>query len=315
MWRRFLLKRGLGLLATAAVLVLLTFVMVRLIPGDPAVQVAGSDASRAQIEAVRHQLGLDQPLWRQLATYVGGVLRGDLGQSFSLHGSVADVVRARLVFTTGIAAAAMSVVLLVGIPLGMAVGIFTRGGRNRWLDRGFSVATGLVAAVPSYVLATFLVLLFPVTLHLLYPAYSELSPVPSLALPVIGLAVGPICILSRVVRREVAVVLEQDFMRTARGWRLGPWKLYARYAFPSLLTSTLTLSGLILTAMLGSAIIIEAVFNVPGLGLGLVKAILAKDYPVIQGMVLVLGLIAALLTLLVDVLLGIIDPRTLGGHS
>lgn len=315
MWRQFLVKRTIGLLATVAVLVLVTFVMVRLIPGDPAVQVAGSDASTEQVEAVRHQLGLDQPLWRQLTDYVGGLLRGDLGQSFSLHGSVIDVIAARLPFTTGLAFAAMLVVLLVGVPLGMAVGVLTRGGRRRWLDRGFSVVTGLAAAVPSYVMATFLILLFPVTLTFLYPAYSQLSPVPSLVLPVIGLALGPICILSRVVRREVAVVLEQDFMRTARGWRLGSWQLYGKYAFPSLLTSTLTLSGLILTAMLGSAIIVEAVFNVPGLGLGLVKAILVKDYPVIQGMVLVLGVLAALLTLLVDLLLGLVDPRTLGARS
>ncbi|TNM36519.1 ABC transporter permease [Nocardioides albidus] len=313
-WAEFAVKRALGLLGTMVVLVLLTFFIVRLIPGDPAVQVAGSDATAAQVEAARHQLGLDKPLWQQLGDYVGGLLRGDLGDSFSMRGSVRDVVLSRLWFTGTIAFVAMAVVLLLAVPLGMAVGILTRGGRRRWLDRVFTVLTGLVAAVPSYVMATLLILLFPVTLALLFPAYSELNPTASLVLPVLSLAVGPIMIMARVVRREIAVVLEQDFMRTARGWRLGTLRLYGKYAFPSLMTSTLTLSGLILTAMLGSAIVVETVFSVPGLGLGLVRAILAKDYPVIQGIVLILGIIAALLTLAIDTILGIIDPRTLGGR-
>lgn len=312
-WLQFAVKRTLGLLGTVAVLVLVTFLIVRLIPGDPAVQVAGSDATVAQIEAARHRLGLDKPLWQQFLDYLSGLVRGDLGDSYSLHGSVTSVIAARLQFTAAIALSAMALVLLVAVPLGMAVGVLTRGGRRAWLDRVFNVTTGLSAAVPAYVMATFLVLLFPVTLSTLYPAYSQLDPLGSLILPVAGLAIGPISIMARVVRREVAVVLEQDFMRTARGWRLGTLRLYGKYAFPALMTSTLTLSGLILTAMLGSAIVIETVFAVPGLGLGLVKAILAKDYPVIQGMVLVLGLMAALITLLIDTVLGIIDPRTLGG--
>lgn len=312
-WSEFAIKRTVGLLATVAVLILVTFVIVRLIPGDPAVQVAGSDATPAQIEQVRHQLQLDLPMGQQVMSYLSGVVRGDLGDSFTLQGSVREIVVSRLTFTAGIAFASMALVLIVAIPLGMGVGIFTRGGRQSWLDRLFGLLTGTVAAIPSYVTATLLVLLFPVTLAVLFPAYSVLHPVGSLILPVVSLAIGPICIVSRVVRREVSAVLEQDHLRTARGWRLPALKLYGKYAFPSLLTSTLTLSGLILTSMLGSAIVVETVFNIPGLGLGLVKAILTKDYPVIQGIVLVLGTLAALLTLLVDVVLGIVDPRTLGG--
>lgn len=313
-WVAFSAKRTLGLLGTVAVLVLLTFFLVRLIPGDPAVQVAGSNADAAQVQAARHQLGLDQPLQQQLAAYVGGLLRGDLGESFAIRGSVRDVVTSRLWFTATMAFSAMVVVLVVAVPFGMAVGILTRGGRRRWLDRLFTLLTGLVSAVPSYVMATLLIVLLPVTLSVLFPAYSPVHSTASLVLPVLSLAIGPTMIVARVVRREVAVVLEQDFMRTARGWRLGALRLYGKYAFPPLMTSTLTLGGLILTSMLGSAIVVETVFSVPGLGLGLVRAIVAKDYPVIQGIVLVLGIIAALLTLVVDVALGIIDPRTLGGR-
>jgi peptide/nickel transport system permease protein len=116
-----------------------------------------------------------------------------------------------------------------------------------------------------------------------------------------------------VVRRETAVVLEQDYLRTARGWRLGAFRTYARYALPNLLTSTLTLSGIILIGMLGGAITVETVFSWPGLGLGIVNAVTAKDYPLIQGIVLVLAVLAAALTLAVDVVLGLVDPRVRHG--
>jgi peptide/nickel transport system permease protein len=311
-WLAFAGKRLLGLLGTVVVLVLVTFFMVRLIPGDPAVAVAGPDASQAQIKEIRAQLGLDASLPAQFRDYVSGLLHGDLGQSFSQSQPVTDVLSARLPYTVGIALPAMLLVLLVAVPLGMAVGVLTRGGRNRWLDRLFGFGSGLVSAVPQYVMATFLVLIFAVTLAVLPPAYSRSSPGESYVLPILGLAIGPICVVARVVRRETAVVLEHDYFRTARGWRLPAWRLYGRYLLPSLLTSTLTMSGLILTSMLGSAIVVETVFGWPGLGLGIVQAILSKDYPVIQGIILVLGLIAALITLLVDILLGLIDPRTLG---
>lgn len=313
-WLAFALKRLLGLLGTIAVLVLVTFFMVRLIPGDPAVSVAGPDASLQQIEAVRAQLGLDEALPAQFGHYVAGLVRGDLGDSFSQSQPVTELLSARLPYTVGIAVPAMVLVLLVAVPVGMAVGVLTRGGRHRWLDRVFGFGSGLVSAVPQYVMATFLVLVFAVTLAVLPPAYSRNSPAESYVLPILGLAVGPICVVARVVRRETGVVLENDYFRTARGWRLPAWRLYGRYLLPSLLTSTLTMSGLILTSMLGSAIVVETVFGWPGLGLGIVQAILTKDYPVIQGIILVLGIVAALITLLVDVVLGLIDPRTLGGR-
>lgn len=314
-WWRFAVKRGAGLVLTAGVLVLFTFVVVRLIPGDPAVQAAGPDADAARVAEVRSQLGLDRGLWRQFTDYVAGLAHGDLGQSFALHQPVSELIAARLPFTLTVTLGAMILMLLIAVPAGMCVGILTRGGRRRWLDGAFGVLTGGLAAVPSYVTSTLLILVFPVALAVLYPAYTQLHQYPSLVLPILALSIGPICIVSRVVRREIAVVLEQDYMRTARGWRLGTVRLYGKYAFPPLLTSTLTLSALILSSMLGGAIVVETVFSVPGLGLGLIRAILDKDYPVIQGIVLVLGILAALLTLLVDVLLGIADPRTLGGSD
>jgi peptide/nickel transport system permease protein len=229
---------------------------------------------------------------------------------------VETIVFNRLPFTATIALAGIVVVLLVAIPLGMTAGVATRGGRRRWLDTTFGVGTGFLDSVPGYIMASFLVVVFARgigMLELFPPAYTPRYGASSFVLPVAAIVIGPICTVARVVRRETAVVLETDYLRTARGWRLPALRRYVRWALPNLLTTTLTLSGLVLTGMIGGAIIIESVFALPGLGSGIIKAILDRDYPVIQGMVLVIGMIAALINLVVDVVLGLIDSRTLGG--
>jgi peptide/nickel transport system permease protein len=224
---------------------------------------------------------------------------------------VSSIIATKLPFTAELAVLGILLVLLVSIPAGMLVGIITRGGRRKWLDVSFGMLTGFFQAVPQFVIATMLVVVFAIILKVL-PAAGAAN-LSSLILPVVGLSVAPICSIARVVRRETSTVLEQDYLRTARGWRLPPLRLYARHALPNLMTTTLTLAGLILAGMLGGAIIIENVFNWPGLGKEIVTAIVNKDYPVIQGIILVLGFLAIILNLLVDVILGIIDPRTLGG--
>lgn len=314
-WVSFAVRRGIGLLTSVVALIVITFFILRLLPGDPAVVVAGTDATRQDVERVRHELGLDLPLLVQFWHYVTGIVTGNMGESYQWGQPVVDVVRSRVPFTLSISLIAIGIVLLVSVPLGMAVSILTRGGRHRWLDALFSGGTGLIGSVPVYVVGTLLVVLFAITLHWLPPAYSAKQGWLSYILPIVALTIGPICTVSRVVRRETAVVLEQDWIRTARGWRLPPMTIHLKYALPNLITTTLTLSGLILTNMLGSALITETVFGWPGLGSGVVQAILNKDYPVIQGIILFIGVIAAVLNVLIDLILGIIDPRTLGGRN
>lgn len=316
-WLGFALRRAGGLAATIGVLVVVSFLIVQLIPGDPAVAIAGPDATSDQIEALRRRLRLDLPVPEQFVLYVAGLVQGDLGTSFMYNRPVVDLIAGRIPFTATIAFSSIVLVLLVSIPLGMTVGVLTRGGRRSALDTGFGVVTGLLDSLPGYIFATILVVLVGTGVGLVWlfpPAYLASAPAASLVLPVIALSVGPICTVSRVVRRETAVAIGEDYMRTARGWRLPTRTLYLRNALPNLLTSTLTLSGLILAGMLGGALVIESVFALPGLGTGIIQAILNRDFPVIQGMVLVIGILAALVNLLVDVLLGIVDPRTLGGH-
>lgn len=313
-WRRFLLRRAAGLAVNVALLVVITFLIVQLIPGDPATAIAGEDATLAQVEMVRTQLGLDQPAITQFTTYLLGVIQGDFGDSFRYRVPAMNVVLAAVPYTLAITIPAVLLLLVVGIASGMAVGVATRGDRRRLLGSAFNVVTGFISSVPVYVQATALVVIFAVWLRALPPAFSPAYDLGQAAiLPVLSLTLGGACAVARVVRREASVILEQDYMRTARGWRLPALTLYAKHMLPNLLTTALTLSGIILTALLGSALITEAVFAWPGLGGVIVQGIaIDKDYPVIRAAVFVIGLISLVITLVIDVILGIIDPRTLG---
>ncbi len=308
-WLEFARRKLVSIAIIVAVLVIVTFLIVQLIPGDPARVVAGPDASQDQVDAIRTQLGLDAGLWQQFTTYVSNLLQGNLGTSFRSGEPVSSIIAARLPITTMIAVMAMLFVILISVPLGMFVAVACRGGRRPWLDAMFSSGTGLGGAIPEYVLGTILVVVFAITLGW-FPA-SGTASWKSFVLPCLAVALGPACAMARIVRREAATVLNQDYMRTARGRRLPALRVYVRHALPNLLTSTLTVGGLVLAGLLGGAVVVEIVFAIPGMGQGIISAIQRRDYPVIQGIVLVLGLLATLLHLLVDVLLGLTDSRTL----
>ncbi|MEV6105901.1 ABC transporter permease [Streptomyces sp. NPDC051940] len=312
-WPAFALRRAVGLAAVLVTLVVGTFLMVKLMPGDPAQARAGAGATPEQLVQARQEMGLDRPVLAQFGDYVGGLLRGDLGDSFQTGQPVAKMIGDGMPFTAQVAVLAMVVALVVSVPLGMAVAVVCRGGRRGPLDTLFTGVTALAQAVPEYVLGTLLVVVFAVRLELLPPSGAD--SLDAFVLPVLAVSIGPICTLARIVRRETASVLTTDYLRTARGRRLPAPRLYARHALPNLLTSTLTVGGLILTGLLGGTVIVESVFGIPGLGLASFKAIIARDYPVIQGMVLVIGLLAALLNLLIDIVLGLLDPRTLNAKA
>lgn len=308
-WGGFLGRKLIEFIVAIGTLILLTFALVLLVPGDPARIAAGIDASAKQVEAVRTDLGLDEPVPMQFWNYVAGIFSGDLGQSFRTGQDVTAVIGVRLPFTLTIALVAIGITLVVSVVLGIAVAAMTRGNRNRWLDVGFSWVTATLQTLPIYVYGAILVVVFAVTLGVL-PAAGASSPA-SYVLPAVALTLAPTCSISRIVRREASAVLEQDYMRTARGWRIGRLKQHVKYALPNLLASTLTLSGLILGNMLGGAVIVERVFSWPGLGNGVVEAILERDYPVIRGIILTIGLLAIIINLTIDIVLAVVDPRTL----
>lgn len=308
-WIYFLGQKLVELFVAFFVLITITFLIVLLVPGDPARVIAGPDADQEYIEFTRQRLDLDLPVWQQFWNYLSGILTGDLGQSFRTNEEVWNVVAIRLPYTVTIALGAIAVAFAGAILLGMTVAGLTRGNRNRWLDVSFSWTSATLQAFPTYVYGALLVAIFAVALGWL-PAGGA-SSLQSYILPIAALSFGAIFSVARIVRREAANVLEMDYMRTARGWRISKVKQYVKYALPNLMASTLTLSGLIFANMIGGAVVIESVFAWPGLGNGVVEAILDRDYPVIRGIILTIGVFAILTNTIIDVVLAAFDPRTL----
>jgi peptide/nickel transport system permease protein len=305
-WATFLARRLGGALAVVVALVVLTFAIVRLVPGDPARNVAGLAASPAALAATRHRLGLDKSLLDQFTSYVTGLLHGNLGTSFQDGEPISSVLRDRLPSTAELALASLVVVLVAGIVLGMLTAGLAR--RGRMLDHGITAVTSLGGAAPEYVTGTILVLVLGVKLGLL-PVAQNTGPA-SAILPVCAVALAPTCVLVRIMRREVLRTLGKEYIVTARSKHLPRWRLYLFHVLPNASTAALTVGGLLLAGLLGGTVTVEAVFAWPGLGTAVVQAIKTDDYPVIQGTILVLGIAATVINLGVDILLAIIDPRT-----
>lgn len=308
-WAGFLGRRLFGLLLVLVFLVFAAFIMVRLIPGDPALVVLGPNGTVDQYRAVDHQLGLDQPWPVQFLDYVNRALHGDFGESFATKQPVGDVIRERIGPTAQLAGLALAVVLLVSVPLGMAAAHLTAGGRRPRLELAWTALAAVFGTIPQYLLATLLVFVFAVGLRLLPVAGMEGWQ--ALVLPVASLALGPSLALARIVRLQVLDALAQDYVRTAESKRLPLLTIYLRHILPNILTTALTVGGLLFSSLIAGTIFIEQIFVRVGMGSSLIGAIQAHDYPVVQADVLMLGIAVVLINTVVDLLLGIVDPRTL----
>jgi peptide/nickel transport system permease protein len=296
-----------GLATSVALLVLASFSIVRLIPGDPARALAGPQAPESTVLAIRGRLGLDDSLLQQLLDYLGRLPRMDFGRSFQLDEPVSRVLVERAPTTLKLVAVALALVLLVSVPLGLLLAAHTQGGRRAPLEVGATALSGLFAATPEYVSGTLLVAVFGVGLAVLPVAGSD--GVQSLVLPAVALATAPTAVLTRIVRVEALAVLQQDYVRTARLKGISTSRLYGVHVLPNLVPTALTLGGLVLVGMIGGTIVIENVFAYPGLGTALMEAVIAHDYPVVQGIVVVLGLGVLALNTILSLAVRTIDPR------
>jgi peptide/nickel transport system permease protein len=307
-WVRFAVRRAVRLLVALWVLLTAAFLMIHLVPGDPVRAALGAAAPHDLVEARRHALGLDDPLLVQYVHYLQGLARGDLGSSMTSGLPVTQVIGDRLPATLQLAGLAFLAAMLLAVPVGLGMAVLTRGGRRPRVELGFTTATVLVGAVPEFLVAVGLVLIFAVNLGWFPVAGS--TGAASLVLPVAALAIGPAAVLARIIRVEVLAVLGADFVRTARAKRLPPWRIHLLHVLPNALTASLTLGGLLLGALVAGTVLVENVFAWPGLGSTIVSSILAKDYPMVQAVVLVYGVAVLLVNLVVDVLLGVLDPRS-----
>lgn len=307
-WARFAVRRSIRFIVSIWVLITAAWAMVHAIPGTPVRAALGLTAPPALVTREKAALGLDQPLLTQYWHFLRGVFTGHLGTSITYRLPVSQVIGERLPATAEIAGLAFVVVMLVAIPLGITAGIFTRDGRHPRRELAFSASTGVLASIPTFMLALGLVSAFAVGLHLL-PVAGKAGP-PSYVLPVVALATGPIMLLSRIIRVETVRVLREDYMRTARAKRLPARLVYVRHALPNLLTSTLTIAGLVLSGLVAGTVLVEKVFAWPGMGTALIQSIVQKDYPLAQGFALIYGSTVLIINLIVDVLIALVDPRS-----
>jgi peptide/nickel transport system permease protein len=307
-WLRFALRRGGRLLVSLWVLITAAFLMIHLIPGDPVRAALGPTAPAALVAARRESLGLNDPLWVQYLHYLRGVFTGDLGTSMRSQLPVSDVIGQRLPATLELALLSFAVALLLAVPIGATMGVLTRGGRRRGAELTFSSSSVVLGAIPEFLLGVAFVWLFAVQLGW-FPVAGRSGP-SSYVLPVLALALGPAAALARIMRVEMLTVLQADHVRTARAKRLPAARVYLRHALPGALTAAITLGGLLLSALVAGTVLVENVFAWPGLGGTIVSSILDKDYPVVQGIVLVYGVGVLVVNLLVDVTLALLDPRS-----
>jgi peptide/nickel transport system permease protein len=308
-WARFGARRLGRLLISLWVLVTASFAMIHLIPGDPVRGALGPTAPAELVAARRQALGLDDPIVTQYLHYLKGLVTGDLGTSLSSRLPVADVIAQRLPATLTLAVLAFLAAVVVAIPLGVAMGVLTRRGHGRRTELAFTTTSIIVATIPDFLIGVGLVYVFGVRLGWLPVAGNDTAA--AYVLPVFSLAIGPAAILARIVRVEMAGVLEADFVRTARAKRLPARTVYLGHALPNAVTAALTLCGLLLGAMVAGTVLVENVFAWPGLGSTIVASILNKDYPVVQAIVLVYGIGVLVVNTVVDVALARLDPRSL----
>jgi peptide/nickel transport system permease protein len=307
----FLARRLLGALLVLALVSILTFGIIWLIPGDPASAFLDASATPEQVERLRVQLGLDKPLPLQIVDWYGRILRGDLGRSILLDRSVTDAILERLPVTLSIAGIAFAIAVVAGI----AAGTIAAVNHNRWPDQVVMATALFGLSVPDFWLGLVLVFVFAVSLGVLPsggfvpPTESIVGWLRTIALPAATLALVQVGFIARMARASMLDVLNQDFVRTADAKGLSRSYVVFRHGLPNALVPILTVAGIVAGALLGGAVIVEQVFSIPGVGRLVIGAILARDFPVIQGGLLFLAAIYLTVNLIVDVLYAVVDPR------
>jgi ABC-type dipeptide/oligopeptide/nickel transport system permease component len=306
---RSLLTRALYTIPVVWLVVSVVFLLIHLVPGDPVQQMLGEGAASADIEAARKAYGLDAPLGRQYVNYWKGVLHGDLGRSLRLQQPVATLIRDAYPATLMLTLAALAVALLLSIP----AGVRSARRRDRWDDRAISIGSLLGLSFPNFALGPVLILFFAITLGWLPVSGTAQWTVPStwvhLILPAVTMGAALAAILTRMVRTAMLEELSQDYIRTARAKGLPERTVVYRHALRNALIPVLTVVGLQFGALLAGAIVTETIFSWKGIGRLTVSAISNRDYYLVQGCILAIGLTYVAVNFLTDLLYAVVDPR------
>lgn len=290
----------------------LVFFMIRLIPGDPVVQMLGPEYTPEAADALRAKLGLDEPLITQYLRWFGNVLTGDLGASIGSGEKVTDAVKTGLPKTLSLAFLSFLIAILIAVPTGIVAALR----RNTWVDYGASLIAFIGVSMPSFWFGIILILIFSVKLRWL-PAigYSEIAEdgvvewLRRLILPSVAIGMGYAAILMRFVRAGLLEVLSSEYVRTARAKGVSEAGVIVRHALRNALIPVVTIAGIQLALLLSGTVVVETVFSIRGIGRILVGAIFDRDYPTVQGLILLVAVIFVVANLVVDVIYTILDPR------
>ncbi|HEV7678705.1 MAG TPA: ABC transporter permease [Candidatus Dormibacteraeota bacterium] len=311
MMLRLAVRRLLAIIPLLLILSIATFAVSTIMPGDPSQAAAGDQATPEQLQQIRDEMHLTDPAPVRYIHWLGGVLHGDLGVSFGSHRSVAAEIGRRFPVTATLALISLLLALLVGVPVGIAQGI-KPGSR---LDRGLLIAVSLALSTPGFWLATLLVLVFAVELQWLpavgYVAFTE-SPVgwlQHIILPAVTLAVAAGAEMARQLRTGMVDVVQADFVRAARARGLSARRVMGKHALKNAAMPAVTIVGLRVGYLFAGAVIIEQIFQLPGLGNYALQAIQQRDYPALQGVVLAVATIIIVINLIVDLTYAWLNPK------
>lgn len=307
----YIVKRLLSVIPVMIVVGVVVFLLIHLTPGDPAAVILGPNATVEEVRNLRAQLGLDRPIYVQLLAWFSNVMRGNLGDSIFLQRPVLQAVIERAEPTLMLTMLSLFVAVLIGIP----TGIISAVRRNTFIDHLFLGVALFGASVPSFWLGLSLILLFAVSLGWFPPAgFQPLSSglwasVRHLILPALALGFPNSALITRITRSSMLEVLNQDYIKVARAKGLPQFVVIAKHALRNALIPILTVIGLTFAVLIGGAVVTETVFNIPGVGRLVVQSVLRRDYPVIQGTVLIIASLYVFINLVVDLIYILVDPR------
>ncbi len=301
---QYIIRRILQMIPITLGILTLIFSLIHLIPGDPAMQIAGEGARPEDVANVRKALGLDQPLWKQYVTYIANLAQGDLGVSFRTGESVSKEIRARYPATMQLAFGSMFVALLVAFPLGIISAIY----RNSWIDNVARFFALIGVSMPSFWFGPLLIIAFAIN-RTWFPVSGREEGLKSLVLPSVTMGLALAAILTRMIRVSLADELGQLYVTTAIAKGVTRGKAIFRHALKNALIPVITILALQFGSLLTGAIITEQIFSWPGLGRLLIQSITTRDYPQVQASILVIALTYILVNFVSDLLYGIVDPR------
>ena len=293
------------------VVAVVVFLLLRLTAGDPAAIIAGDNATTQQVAEIRVRLGLDRPIAQQFAIWLGNVLRGDFGESFFFKKKVADLILERLEPTLALSVCTVVLAVVVAVPLG----VIAAYRRATWIDRGVMALSVLGFSVPVFVTGYALVYLFAIQLAWLpVQGYQRLHEglggfVAHLILPSLTLAAIYVALIARITRASMLEVLDADHVRTARAKGLAEMPVLLRHVLRNAAVPIVTVIGLGVALLIGGVVVTESVYSIPGLGRLTVDAVLARDFPTVQAVILLFSLVYVLINLVVDLTYTVLDPR------